>query len=880
MCRTTISWIILATALVLSPGCGTTSVPADDQQAAKEKQPPSKPREKDIYRLDAPIDISLKDWLAKPRSELAKMADELGEKIQLQEKNHRENNKPYALLPDLSLPLAVPVFREAKYCPGQKMSLPPYLAEGKKDSEIALHLARFGDFEAARKVAPENNRQVKEGKKAVLKRNYPLEWTRLVALQLHAAQIGVAAGEKDSARQLVGLHEQLRKILEGSARGSLLGATLLGRGRTVLAQAASAWRAVKNPELADQAEAVLARWGEVPASPLPVRIGDDRRQVATLFGGTGPDLALQAPNTLRALDMLCLPIPEEEVEAVIATFNRTNRLAEINVIYRCHLGNYFPQPGQLGHLLEDQYGAGKESESVGALRQKSYRVGKAVCEVLAFLNHSAVSSAVRLGPPGNLAHHAVLPRDFQVIHLDRSFEENRLRFALNQGGRKITVEEAGLTAAAANLVPALRPTEATLEGDAQYDLVARFSVAYLADRRGLPGLAEIGFPLWKRLGPGRLKNDDDKDTPHLALVWDDGRTHIALRLPHEKGVACRLDILDRTPPADLARRAARVAENDRAERAKRFQEKKLLTRIPRVRESVALGKSQTEVESALPSGKGILRRQLSDGLSLFFQTEPEESPGCIPRELFVRWGPDRRAAEVRIRYTDAPGTARHAGIKKLLAALQRKCGAPEVLPGPWAKVWTPPFPRRKPAPVLYRWQDDATRLTCQCDSEGAELCLRDCPLQYENGVALARFAYLPAGPEKCLVGMKKADLVKLWNVNDKDFQQGNLVLFPAQSSPYDQLLVTFNKAGDVAQVTARHRKQPADNAPPEHLADAVRQAWGADVRHLGWPRREDRTRKGQIQSWTSHDDVTRLSIFWQEDKAGAARVFTEWRLLE
>src|SRR5207249_2477260 len=140
-------------------------------------------------------------WLSKPRSELAQEAEELAETIQLQEKNHRENNKPYALLPDLSLSLAVPVFRQAKYSPALKVSLPPYLAEGKTDNEIALHLARFGDTEAGLRIADKSNKKiVQQIQQYAGQRNYPLEWTRLVGLQLHAAQIGLAAGEMDSGR--------------------------------------------------------------------------------------------------------------------------------------------------------------------------------------------------------------------------------------------------------------------------------------------------------------------------------------------------------------------------------------------------------------------------------------------------------------------------------------------------------------------------------------------------------------------------------------------------------------------------------------------------------------------------------------------------------
>src|SRR5262249_45341676 len=106
-----------------------------------------------------------------------------------------------------------------------------------------------------------------------------------------------------------------------------------------------------------------------------------------------------------------------------------------------------------------------------------------------------------------------------------------------------------------------------------------------------------------------------------------------------------------------------------------------------------------------------------------------------------------------------------------------------------------------------------------------------------------------------------------------------LILFPARNSPYQYLQVAFTKTGEVERITARHKTTLGDNATLEQLAQAVQHAWGADVENLGWPRREDQTRRGHVQSWSSHDDATRLSIFWQADKSGTPGVFTEWVLL-
>jgi hypothetical protein len=388
------------------------------------------------------------------------------------------------------------------------------------------------------------------------------------------------------------------------------------------------------------------------------------------------------------------------------------------------------------------------------------------------------------------------------------------------------------------------------------------------------------LPLWLLFGPAHLEEDNDGDTAAMILVWEDARTRIALRLPYEKGQTSVLEIQDRTPAEKMAHRATQVAARDRADRGDRFQKGKRFLLIPRERESIGLGMTRSEVVDALPSGKGTIRRDLRDGLALFFRDEREERPGYIARHLFIRFGPDQKVAEVRVRYTDVPGTKRNAGLNTLLATIRKQCGAPEELPGPWARVWTAPFPRRGPAPVLYRWHDDGTLLTCQKDGEGMELTLSDCPLEHEAGIPLGAFRYLPAGPERCELGMKKGDLFKLWKESQRDYQHGALILFPGTDSPYRYVQVVCNEAGEVVCITARHKTKLDVNATPEQLAQAVRQAWAADFAKLAWPRREDQTRKGQVQSWASHDDVTRLSIFWHEDKSGNAGVFTEWTLLK
>src|SRR5262249_22969480 len=142
---------------------------------------------------------------------------------------------------------------------------------GSKDNVVALHLARYGDLEAANGLAEPGNAEIsRQIQAAKYEREYPVEWTRLVGLLLHSAQMRLATGDVEGGTELVVLHRQLRAVLDPLAAKGPLGAALLSRGRVTLAQAAAAWRADKKEELATQAQAALADWGDVPTLQIPL----------------------------------------------------------------------------------------------------------------------------------------------------------------------------------------------------------------------------------------------------------------------------------------------------------------------------------------------------------------------------------------------------------------------------------------------------------------------------------------------------------------------------------------------------------------------------------------------------------------------------------
>src|SRR5262249_5186425 len=142
--------ILLGLVLGALLGCGS-SEPAPTGPAQGVGSDPGRNEEAD-KTVEATLDHSPAELLAKPRAELAALADEALVALLEQERKHYEGQRLSWALPTRRLPRAVPVGRQAVYSAGAGFSLPPYLAEGAKDTDLALHLARFGDAEAAHKL--------------------------------------------------------------------------------------------------------------------------------------------------------------------------------------------------------------------------------------------------------------------------------------------------------------------------------------------------------------------------------------------------------------------------------------------------------------------------------------------------------------------------------------------------------------------------------------------------------------------------------------------------------------------------------------------------------------------------------------------------------
>jgi hypothetical protein len=828
--------------------------------------------------------VSLSELLNQSRADLAKEFAEWADQLRVREKAHREGSLAFTLLPQLRLPLALPVWAEANYSAAAKMSLPPYLAEGGKDNQLALHLARFGDVEGARLLAEPGNAEIlKQLDACQCERNYPAEWTRLVVLMLHSAEFRLATGDDEGRVELATLHRQLRKVLDAKAAKGPLGAALLSRGHKVLSLAATAWREENQLELAKLAEGDLADWGELPGPFVALPFGAGRSEIASQLRSQPNGHVIVALTTARAFDVFALPIPPEGARAVVACFDADDHLAEVLVTYRPRIGEYFLEPSHFALLLEDHGLAATDKPRKAGVQRRTYPLIGQTCEV-AVVPRGYILGAYARFISDKPAKSLTLPRDFGAVNLDRSFEQDRLRLMPEQRGDTIRTGKRQALNKIANPLAPLVPTEAVLTREPKHDLVGSFSLLYGGEGT-LPPLFQVVLPLWAMCGPSGLDAVDDADGGHLALIWEDAQTRFAVRLPHVAGQPFTFEATDRRGPGALAARAKAAVALDRAERKARLAAGKPHTRVPRQIEvgwslspaQVSLGMTSEQVVAALPRGQSVIKTSSPDVVKVLFTGEPRKNAVRVPRQAFIRFGPDKRVAEIRVRYFDGPasaGTARWT--QEQLAGLLRQCGAASEAPGSWAAVWSD-LPVHKPTPTTFRWRDDLSSLTYQHDGTGAEMVLRDYPADQPDGFSLPALAYLPRGMEGCLLGERRDDLLSKFKIDKPvTVAGGALVLPPPKGGRYDAVLVWFNDDGKAARIVARLAPtQRRSNQPAGQLMEI----WGRDLRELGWPARQDVNEDQVLQSLGFDDDRTRVRIFWQEDDDGPGRIFMEWRAI-
>jgi hypothetical protein len=894
-------FLVLAALQILVSGCGGSDQPAERKPEEGEPEPNILPWPEgtkttggvQLIKLEGASQFNVAELLTHPREELAAQADDCAARIDYFEQLHQQGRLPFMLLPEVRLPYAVPVFRQAKFSAKAGFSLPPYASEDRKDTELALHLARYGDVEAARKlVDPTDTEALKRIEALRLEHNYPVEWTRLVGMLLHRTQYHVLTGNLDEVKQLIGLHEQLGKLLVGKSRSSPLGIDLLARGRSILAQAAAAWRLEKRLDLADQADAFVRAWGELPAQTLPWQPPLDRARAERLFGVKSEGRLVSATAPLRMLDLLELAFPDDGLLSAIGTFDGSDRLEEILLLYRTREDEFYPGPDALTYVVLEAMKLGGAGTAAPAARTggqwQTYALPGAAFDVALVRHNPAAGAIVRLrstvGRPISGNAKGTLPRDFGGVSLDRSFEQNRRRVAWQQRANRITVTaRPGLDQVQAP-VNSLPVSRLALERPAGHDVLSRLTFHYEMRRKNGFSLGMFAAPLWALGGTAHIEGGLGP-TP-LLLAWEDDQTTYVLRLPNHSDQEATLDIYTHDPVAgrldtpgfkwvdhpdlNFASRAAVVAAREHDARRIRFESGHPWMRLSRELEQIKLGMSREEVRQVLPADFMAFKRTSGNDLLVTMTGDLPRKTLVVPREYYVRFNGSGRVAEIGVRYTNGAGPG---GVAKYLATTEKRAGAPELVPGPWLQTWAD-LPARKAPPTMRRWQDDTTRLTAQQDGPNLEVRLLDCPRDHEEGVPLPPLAYLQRGTESCALGTRREVLVREWKVGSPVLFNGAVVLAPKAGSPFDALLVWLDN-DRVVKVVARHKAKSHLDAA--QAGRAVVEAWTQESRNLGYPWRQDLSEEGGVQAWTTQDDMTRVRIFWQQGNDGSRRLFTEWR---
>jgi hypothetical protein len=844
------------------------------------------------------IDISLQDWLQQPRAELAQRVHEKADLAEAQQKAARVDPAILVLLPQLHPPLLVPVLRESAWSEAEQISLPPWLKSGARDADLALHLARHGDVDAALKVAPENPALRQQLEALRTEPNIPFEWSQRVGLQMYLAQLRLAQGETEAATELVLLHRQLLAILPPKAAEGPLGAALLPLGRRALTEAARAWQdpSQGHPGLAKAIDKALEDWGALPSVSLPRLTHEEAG--SRLFNTPRQERAILFPRgdaANRALDLLAFPINPEGVDSIVAVVDGQDpdRLAEILILYAPKVSSLYPNLKALAYPLVER-GLDKPVVPTKGLATLTFAGGNLDGEAYLTPRNRGFGGLVRFRDPGAKSA-TKLPRDFGAVHLDRSFEANRVRLDkfLPTDAPAIADTDPEALSRLTKLTTS-RLEQADLQRDTEPGLLASLTLVWPAADKD-HAIARFLLPFVSAWGSPRLEQvEQDQIGTVLNLVWKDDHTHLTLQLPYGQERP-NLVVAD-SSAGDAKARLANAEKFDRTERAERLKDpSRVEVRLPRwlAFESITLGQDKDKALNVLRSltPEHYHRFDFKDGLAFLYKDPTPATAVWYARQLVVRFGPDDKVAEIRVRYEEGrakPGP----GNPSLYDYLRFRGGNGEKLSAPWQGLWGDLAPQL--AAVLYRWSDDQTAMTYQRDFGGGEVTLLDCPANKPEGIVLPPLEFihrgvaLADGSGGVYLGEARAKVLADFKVTQPRILSDGGVLLPATGTPYAQLVAYFEN-DQVTRILARHatlRSQGQDPKPEKDPRPVL--AVGSDNTsvlgpflnaqryQLGVIRRVDPLSERGEQGWAWHDDRTRLRLFTYNLPDGLA-LMTEWR---
>jgi hypothetical protein len=859
------------------------------------ESPPDVTDDGDNTRLAEQVDFSLSEWLSLPRAELAALVKERMEIVVDQQERARSNPDSVDLLPTLRPSISPPIFQESNWSAKAGISLPPYLTVGAKDREVALHLARHGDHVGASFFADASDGDLKKRLEALKSdRNYPLEWTQLVALNQISAEFKLAGGDLDGAATLVHINRQLRQVLDAKAANGPIGAALLPRGRHALASTLAPLRDPKigKKKLANDIEAALNDWSKMPTPTPLTELGTSRAELARIFRSEDRGRVLAAvgkEDNQRASDLLAIPLEHENVDGVVAFLDKNDRLSELFVYYFNTVAQNHPEPINLAQPLADAGVAGGPLVKQKGILRQTYTAGKLSYRVniiqAATAGSTPAGAIVRIAetsddfPPGSLPAN---PRDLGAVHLDRSFDANRI--ALDPSARPDRVVEVTRPDAVARVrqpVGKPQPVSVVLTREPDFNLVKSVGIRWSSDENK-HALARLLLPLWSEYGSAKIDGVDNERGGCLAFTWEDAQTRYTMCLPYVDTQSPELLVTDRRGAEGLNARSNLTTNFDVDQRKARFAANKTLERLPRwlYLNPIHLGMTRKEALAALPKRDTLRVTDLPDGLNVLVLVDPPKDATHWAKQMFVRFTPGEqgRVAEIRVRYQE--GLAAPTPEAPNLLDLLRKGtnGEPEPLAATWAEIWTD-LPAKKFKPAMYRWQDDRTVMTYQRDAAGSEVSIRDCPLEYPLGQPLAPLQFCNRGLPSVKLGDDRAEVLKYWKIEKaQPSADGSLELGDPKGNTYDAATVWFEN-DKVSRIIARHRATAG--LQRDEVAVRIQEFWAENLDQLGVIRRVDTLGtesavSQRLASWGWHDDRTRVRCFGQ-DTEGGARLFTEWR---
>jgi hypothetical protein len=596
-------------------------------------------------------------------------------------------------------------------------------------------------------------------------------------------------------------------------------------------------------------------------------------ELAKLLHGTERGHIVQPDKAARLLDLCELPLPRDGIDNAFLCLDSTGHFREAVVIYQAKTNElYHSGISNLAVHLEEQ-GLTSHPGEEKWIRHSTYETSLGEAEFVFPLTGDYLGAIVRF-QNHDARQDVSLTRDFSLVHLDRSFENNRWRLDPKVMTEPVKTEDAEQLNGLMNPMRSWKPHAASLVREQQYDMVAKFGISYLMDVTK-PQFNKVVEEAWETWGPASVE-EERGDVPTLNFTWHDKDTRFTVRFPFNITQPATEFVAEDHSTLDPAQRAEQVAEWNRQERLTHLKLGHTSHRVPRKLEfeGVELGMKMSKAIDLFNRAAHFNVQKLSDGATTTFAGPAPEKFSFVARQVFLRSDASRNLTEIRVRYQDAgEGSPTAEWCATLLDAWKAKCGAPVTITPTWSGVW-PEYSSARP--VMYRWLDEQSMLTFQYDDKGVEMVLRNCPADQPEGITLPPLKYLPRGPEGYELGMSQVAVLGDVPTTEKPVGEDMTIVEPKSPSPYDQLQLWFDSQHKLVRVVARHTARDNHVPTQDDQADLLRDFWARSLKSLGWTRRQDMSTHKAVDSLGWQDDCTRLRTYWAKS-SGQLHMFTEWK---